>query len=391
MINNTLDCTGCNACVQKCPQGCITLEENKYGFLYPKIDKTNCISCNLCNKVCHLQNYINQDIIIPTAYAAIHKDINTVLKSTSGGIFSAISEKILSCGGVVYGCAFGKNLQPHHMRVDNLNNLHLLYGSKYIQSEIGNCYNDILKDLKEERTVFFTGTPCQVAGLKTFLGKDYKNLFTADLICHGVPSYAYFHKFIKWYEKKNNCKIIDYNFRSKENAGWSLAGTYTIKKHEKELMKNVFYFDNYYYHYFLNGEIYRESCYNCKYANIYRPGDFTLGDLWGAEKIKPAFNIENGCSLLLVNSSKRKSLLKDINIITEEIPLIFALQNNEQLHTPTKKSPDRIDILEEYCNYPAELIQKNYCKKYRKARIIAKIKYLIPPKIKNILLTLKKQ
>lgn len=389
MISNTLDCTGCNACVQKCPHGCITLEENQYGFVYPKVDGTNCTLCNLCNNVCHLQNYIQQEKIVPTAYAAVHKDNNIVLKSTSGGVFSAIAEKILFDNGVVYGCAFDEELRPHHMRVDNITQLDLLYGSKYIQSDIGNCYNDILRDLNENKTVFFTGTPCQVAGLKAFLGKDYDDLFTADLICHGVPSYAYFHKFIKWYENKNNCKIVDYSFRSKDNTGWSLAGTYTIKKNGKKITKKVFYFDNYYYHYFLNGDIYRDSCYNCKYANVYRPGDFTLGDLWGAEKIKPQFNIDNGCSLLLVNSSKGENLLKSINVDLQKLPLDFALHNNEQLHTPSKKTLNRSNILEEYCDCSGDHIQKNYCKKYWNKRVIARIKYIIPSRIKKLLLFLK--
>ena len=389
MISNTTDCTGCNACVQKCPRNCITLEENQYGFVYPKVDETNCVSCNLCNNVCHLQNYKQLQKNTTSAYAAVNKEKSIVLKSTSGGVFSAIAEKILSNSGVVYGCAFNDELKPQHMRVDNIEQLNLLYGSKYIQSDIGNCYIDILKDLNEKRTVFFTGTPCQVAGLKTFLGKDYDNLFTADLICHGVPSYAYFRKFIKWYEEKYNCKIIDYSFRSKDNAGWSLAGTCTIEKNSKKTIKKVFYFDNYYYHYFLNGDIYRDSCYDCKYANIHRPGDFTLGDLWGAEKIELDFNISNGCSLLLVNSLKAEELLKTLNVDLQKIALDFALQNNEQLHTPCKKSPNRNEILEEYRIYTAAQIQRNYLKKYRKKRVLAKIKYFIPPKIKKLLLSIK--
>lgn len=388
MISNTLACTGCNACVQKCPNDCITLEENLYGFIYPRVDETKCVSCDLCNKVCHLENYI-QPKNTPAAYAAVHRDNNTVLKSTSGGLFSAISEKILSDNGVVYGCAFDENLKPRHIKAENTTQLASLCGSKYIQSDIGNCYNEILNDLRQNRIVFFTGTPCQVAGLKAFLGKDYDNLFTADLICHGVPSYAYFRKFIKWFEEKNNCKIADYSFRSKDNSGWSLAGTYTTQKNGKKTTKKVFYFDNYYYQYFLNGNIYRDSCYSCKYTNIHRSGDFTLGDLWGAEKLKPNVNIKNGCSLLLVNSSKGEMLLNSINANLQKIPLDFALLHNEQLHTPSKMPFDRNDILEEYCNIPASQIQKNYCKKYRKKRIIARIKYLIPPAIKRVLLSLK--
>lgn len=389
MISNTTDCTGCNACVQRCPRNCITLEENQYGFVYPKADETNCISCNLCNAVCHLTNYKSTTKNIPSAYAAVNKENNIVLKSTSGGVFSAIAEKILSDSGVVYGCAFNDELKPQHMRVDNIEQLNLLYGSKYIQSDIGNCYIDILKDLNEKRTVFFTGTPCQVAGLKTFLGKNYDNLFTADLICHGVPAYAYFRKFIKWYEEKYNCKVTDYSFRSKDNAGWSLAGTCTIDKNSKKTTKKVFYFDNYYYHYFLNGDIYRDSCYNCKYANIHRPGDFTLGDFWGIEKIKLNFNIENGCSLLLVNSPKGKELLEKINIVFQEMPLDFAVHNNEQLHAPCKQSQNRNEILEEYRIYTASQIQRKYKKQYRKKRVIAKIKYFIPSKIKKLLLSIK--
>lgn len=388
MISSTSACTGCNACVQKCPRGCITLEENKYGFLYPKIDKTKCISCNLCDEVCHLKNYTLPKTM-PTVYAAAHQNGDIVLKSTSGGAFSAIAEKILSAGGVVYGCAYDRNLKPSHIRVDNAGCLNLLYGSKYVQSDINNCYNEILKDLKEKRAVFFTGTPCQVAGLKTFLGKDYGNLFTADLICHGVPSYAYFRKFINWLEEKDNCRVLDYNFRSKDNKGWSLSGTYTIEKNDKKRVKKVFYFDNYYYHYFLNGDIYRESCYDCKFANIHRPGDFTLGDLWGVEKIKINFNIKNGCSLLFVNSTKGANLLKDVNIELQEIPIDFALQNNEQLHIPSKKTSCRKEILEEYSSCTAEQIQSIYRKKYRKKRLIATIKNIVPQKMRKVLLSLR--
>jgi coenzyme F420-reducing hydrogenase beta subunit len=388
MISATSDCTGCNACVQKCPNNCIILEENKYGFLYPKVDETRCISCNICDRVCHLQNYIFRENT-PIAYAAVHKDNNVVLKSTSGGVFSAIAEEVLSSKGVVYGCAFDDNLRPQHIRVDNLSELSSLFGSKYVQSDIGNCYQDILRDLHENRTVFFTGTPCQVAGLKTFLGKDYERLITADLICHGVPSYAYFRKFIKWYEKKNNCKIVDYSFRSKDNAGWSLAGTYTVEKNGKKIVKKVFYYDNYYYHYFLNGDIYRDSCYNCKYANIYRPGDFTLGDLWGAEKIKCRIDINNGCSLLLVNSKKGESLMQNLNVDYQMVSLDFALENNKQLYTPSPKTTNRDGILREYCTCSAGQIQKNYCCTYRMKRVVAHIKYHIPKNIRRILTLLK--
>lgn len=385
MINVSLDCTGCNACVQKCPQNCISLKENKYGFLYPEIDTAKCISCGLCNKVCHLENYVKEDKNIPIAYAGVHNNKKTVLQSTSGGIFSAIAEKILSNGGIVYGCAYDENLKPMHTRVDNVKDLHSLYGSKYIQSEIGNSYINILNDLKENKTVFFAGTPCQVAGLKTFLVKDYDNLYTADLICHGVPSYAYFKKFIDWYEKKKKGKIIDFNFRSKDNSGWSLAGTYTLLKNQKEKVKKTFYFDSYYYHYFLNGEIYRDSCYNCKYANIYRTGDFTLGDFWGAEKFRPSLNIKKGCSLLLVSSAKGKNMLDSLDISLQEIPLDYAVKNNTQLHAPSKMTNNRKDILEEYCTCSASQMQKNYCKRYRTKRVIGQIKYLILAKIKKFL------
>lgn len=389
MISNTPDCTGCNACVQKCPRSCITLEENQYGFVYPKVDENACISCNLCSKVCHLENSIQNTNALPTAYAAIHKNAKTSQQSTSGGVFSAIAEKILSDGGVVYGCAYGKDLYPHHMRIDNINQLDLLRGSKYVQSDTGDSYQNVLADLDADLYVFFTGTPCQVAGLKAFLGKSYDKLITADLICHGVPSYAYFQKYIKWYEQKNKCKVLDYNFRSKENRGWSLAGMCTIQKNGKIKKKKIFYYDHYYYHYFLDSEIYRDSCYNCKYTNLHRPADFTLGDFWGVEKIKPDFNINNGCSLLLVNSSKGEQLLNSMDLDLQKASLDFAASNNEQLHSSSKCSSNRQGILEEYCSCSVQLIQKNYCKKYGKKRILAKIKYLIPSKIKSMLIFLK--
>lgn len=388
MISKTTECTGCNACAQKCPNHCIVLEEDRYGFVYPKVDEGNCSSCGLCNQVCHLESDMKQEGA-SVAYVAVHNSDDTVLASTSGGVFSAIAERILADGGVVYGCAYDENLKPKHIRVNAIKDIILLRGSKYVQSETGNCYREILKDLSEKKKVFFTGTPCQVAGLKTFLGMDYDDLYTADLICHGVPSYAYFCKFIKWIEEKNDCKVVDYNFRSKENAGWSLAGTYTIEKNAKQVKKKAFYYDHYYYHYFLKGDIYRESCYNCRYANSHRVGDFTLGDLWGAEKINSGINIKSGCSLLLVNSSKGVEMMNDLNVSMQEIPLEFAVRNNEQLRVPSRKSVNRDDILEEYCNCSAEEIQKNYRKRYRRKRVIARIKYMILPEIKRLMLRLK--
>lgn len=221
---NCKKCTACGACIQICPKNCIKLKGNGNGFLYPSINISECIGCGLCNKVCSVGKHSNETDRTPMSYACASADDRMLSQATSGGIFGAIAICVLENGGVVYGCAYTEHLQATHVRADNKESLYALYGSKYVQSNTQNTYKECEEDLKAGRQVLYSGTPCQIAGLKNYLQKDYTNLITVDLVCHGVASQAYFDKYIGLLEREEGAVCTDYNFRSKRNAGWSVAG-----------------------------------------------------------------------------------------------------------------------------------------------------------------------
>lgn len=385
MIISGKNCTACGACVQKCPKSCIAMREDENGFLFPQVDIEKCIRCGLCDKVCHLNTDMRNDET-KMAFACVHCSNEVLKKSTSGGAFTAIAESIIARGGVVYGCAYVTPTEPHHVRIDKQEDLQRLRGSKYVQSTIGDSYCQVLEDLRIGKWVLFTGTPCQIAGLKAFLGKPYNTLVTADIICHGVPSAAYFRKYLYWYEKKHDCKVKDFNFRSKENRCGTYAGTCDIDDGKSVRVQRIFYFNEYYYFYFLKSELFRDSCYDCRYTSLFRPGDFTLGDFWGAEGQKLDFNVTDGCSLVLLNTEKAKSIFNELNVYSTKIDIAFAVANNSQLRESSRHTDIRGTLLREYRECSAEEIQKLFKKRFRVARLKAKIKYAVPLKVKKILL-----
>lgn len=296
-------CCCCAACMNICPTQAITIKADVDGFTFPEINKDLCTECGLCNKVCAFQNIpVKGDDPIAT-YAAINKNSNILSASASGGVFGALASLVFDQKGVVFGCAYNDILEPEHISIDNLLDLEKIQGSKYVQSDINTTYTEAKRYLENGRYVLFTGTPCQIAGLKSFLGKDYENLITADLICHGVPSAKFFKGYIKYLEGKLKGRVIDFKFRDK-SKGWGLMGKVIYKKGDKILEKFINPKTSYYYDYFLKGYIYRENCYECKYACGSREGDFTMGDYWGIEKVHPEIETKNGVSVFLINSKK---------------------------------------------------------------------------------------
>lgn len=381
-------CTACGACVQKCHKGCIELKKDDNGFLYPHINESECVECGLCETVCPIGNSLVAKNTI--AYACANKDSDMLFNATSGGVFGAIASYVLSNNGVVYGCAYTEHLKATHIRIDNIQSLHVLFGSKYVQSNTLTTYKECEEDLKAEKQVLYSGTPCQIAGLKNYLKKEYKNLITVDIVCHGVASQAYFDKYIDFFEKKENAECLDYSFRSKKNAGWSVAGIATLKNSKGKVFdKKQYYFSSYYYHYYLSCSIYRESCYSCEYANLNRVGDFTLGDFWGAEGLDIPFDVEKGCSLVLLNSEKAILLFEKLNLQKYEVPLEIAVKYNKQLSNPSSSRYDRNELLREYREEHAATINKNFKKKNKKKILIGKIKYMVPKGLKRILLKVK--
>lgn len=383
-------CTGCGACVQRCPKRCISWTEREFGFRYPQIDKDACVNCGQCEKVCPIDKAFEVSAE-QKAYAAVHKDDEVLAKSTSGGAFTAIADAVFAQGGIVYGAAMLDGMQVKHIRTSGKDDFEGLRSSKYLQSDTGTTYQMVEQDLKQGKTVLYSGTPCQIDGLKNFLGKDYENLYTVDIVCHGVGSQAYFDKYMD-YARERYGKIKALRFRSKEYAGWSCGGVVVVVD-SSDCLKKIPYrdFDNYYYSYFLSGDIYRKSCYSCKYANTNRVGDFTLGDYWGVEALNLPLQTKNGCSLLLVNNRHAMLLLDEIESLDRvETTVEQAAHCNKQLNAPSKLMDSRQNRIGEYESMSGQQIQKEYLKNHRKTVVKGQLKALMPYKLKLLIRSARK-
>lgn len=307
-IDNKSHCCGCEACKQVCPKACISMHKDNEGFLYPEINISECIRCNLCEKVCPFHNKIQERIPL-NVYAAKNNNEEMRLKSSSGGIFTPIAESIISKGGIVFGAAFDENWNVYHTYTDTIEGLSKFRGSKYVQSRIGDSFVKAKEFLQNNKIVLFTGTPCQIAGLKRFLKKDYPDLFTVDVKCHGVPSPKVWQYYIK---ERNGGKSTDsiknIEFRNKK-YGWydyqftmeSPYGTYKCSNQKDAFFKG-----------FLEHLCIRPSCYLCKYKNGSSYSDITLADFWNIKKVFPYFDDNKGISCIIINSEKGKLLLNKI-------------------------------------------------------------------------------
>lgn len=299
-------CNACSACVNICPKNAISMKEDVRGFLYPDIDESACINCGMCEKVCSL-GYSFRQTNEPEILAGMAADEIRAIAS-SGGMFPILAEYMIEQGGYVVGAAFSDDFSVRHIVVDKKEDLTKLYGSKYLQSNTGYVYRDVKDLLDRNKSVLFSGTPCQCAGLKTFLQKEYENLILIDLICSGVPSYKLFEKYLR---EQGICiqDINSINFRGKQN-GWNYDFCLTIDTKEKTHVTP--FSQSSYLNLFNNGISIRNSCYNCDFAKINRAGDITLGDFWEIESIDPELNDKKGVSLVLVNTLKGSALLDKI-------------------------------------------------------------------------------
>lgn len=391
------ECCGCSACKNICPKSAIRMEEDCYGFLYPIIDKQLCIACHACEKVCGYQKRQEESKPLQVLVAA-RKDKDKIMKSASGGIFAALAEDVLSEGGLVFGASMeyeNNQLVPKHIEIENIEELTKLQGSKYVQSEIGDTYRVAKEKLLKGKKVLFSGTPCQIGGLKQYLGKDFDNLLTVDIICHGVPNARFFQSYIKCLEKKLNGRILDFKFRDK-SKGWGLNGKIVYEdNHNKVREKYISHYDSSYFKLFLESSTYRESCYSCKYCNDSRPSDITLGDYWGIQKEHPEafqekgsyFNQEKGISVVVVSSIKGKNYIQKCNYMLYSLNSTYskAARKNGQLTHPSKRSDTREKILELYKNEGYEVVESYFKRHYKLTRIKGRVKRLVPKKIKRMI------
>lgn len=382
-ILNKNECCGCSGCLQKCPVQAITMLENEEGFFYPVIDKEKCIECGLCVKICpQLKEAKVADKGFPKAYAMYNKNEKDLLESSSGGIFSVIANYVLDNNGVVFGAAYDKSLSVNHIKVGKKEQLELLRGSKYLQSNIQQTYKEAEKYLKEGKKVLFTGTPCQIAGINAFLMKTYDNLITCDLVCHGVPSQKLFKKYLEYLSDKFGSKVVYYNFRSKEAKGWGLNAKVITEDGKVRFISPDF---DPYYSNFLESNTYRQSCYNCHYTNHNRVADITLADYWGINNIHPEFYSEKGRSLILINNSKGEELIDKLSVELEKIEtnLEYASSKNKNLIEPSKRSTKRDIIYDGIDELNARKYIKTKLKVNRNAKKI--IRSMLPKKLKKFL------
>lgn len=340
-------CTGCGACYSKCPKGAIEMKLNSEGFLYPQIDRNKCIDCGLCYKICPAVNPIDL-CARPEVYAA-WADEETRAKSSSGGFFSVMANYVLENGGAVCGAKFANNYEKVvHGWVERKEDLWEIRGSKYLQSEIGDTFKQAKAFLDAGRMVLYSGCPCQIAGIKKYLGKEYENLILADIVCHGVPSPKAYRSYIL--EKANGVPIEKMDFREKQHWGWGTASS-LFKKDGTVYRENCF--KDHYWVGFLSGLITRECCSICPYTQLSRIGDFTIGDFWGVKAVDERLDDSKGTSLVFVNTSKGKKLFKELKgacAMAEEVPVkkvreIAKTRNGQLLH-PTKENSRRARFFE---------------------------------------------
>ena len=310
-LKDKADCCGCTACASICPKDAITMEPDTLGFKYPKVDLSKCIDCGLCEKVCEFNdNYDNSlNIKEPEIYAARHKDIHEIETSRSGAAFIAISDYILGNGGIVYGVGYKDHFKVSHQRATTKEERNEFKGSKYVQSDLDGIFRQVKEDLKQGNTVLFSGTPCQTAGLNSYIGKKLrKNLILVDIVCHGVPSPYIWRDYLAYIEKKYKSKVVKVDFRDKSRIGWAGHIESFVFENKNKVELDIFKY------LFGKNIMLRSSCSSCVFTNFTRPSDLTIGDYWGWEKISKEFNNDNkGCSLLLINTIKGQNLLNKIS------------------------------------------------------------------------------
>lgn len=330
-IQEKESCCGCGACVNACDRGCINMYIDEEGFAYPRVDTETCINCGECLRKCHLVNTIrNNNSFEPSCYVAYNKDDKKIREGSSGGVFQSLYEAIYDMQGVVYGVSLDSGFEIRHHRVSDREEAWVFRKSKYLQSDTGNTFLLAKRDLEEGRTVLFSGTPCQIGGLYGYLGKEYSNLYTVDLVCHGVPSKRVFKKYLEAMEKKYNSKPVSICWRDKRD-GWGpnkislkfADGREVITTSSGCLMQTGF----------LHNLYLRPSCYQCRYAAIPRIADISLGDFWGYDKKLAVENDNKGLSMVIISNEKGQYLFERIRekIYIEETELNYCKKKSIHL------------------------------------------------------------
>ena len=381
-ISKKSKCSGCHACANACPKSCIKMINDREGFWYPEVDKDKCIKCGFCEKVCPIFNKkeINNT---PIAYAAYNKDEKIRMESSSGGLFTILAEKIIANNGVVFGACFNEKFEVIHDYVEKTEDVYKFRGSKYVQSKIGNTYKQSKQFLEKGRIVLFSGTPCQIGGLKSYLRKEYNNLYCQDIICHGVPSPKVWRKYVAYREKCAGVPARRIAFRRKYE-GWKRYSVSFLFNNDTEyhqtLDKDLMMIA------FLRNACLRPLCYDCSFKTINRQSDITLADFWGIQNVMPEMDDDKGTSLLVLNSDKGKELFDSIKeqIEFKVADLNEAIKYNPSMISSVTHNQKRQGFFNDLDTLEFDRLVKKHCTdgyvfrcKRKLRRVLSKIKHFI--------------
>lgn len=368
-ITDKENCCGCTACASICGHNAISMQPDSMGFLYPVVDLSRCIECGLCEKVCSFNDVYDYSNNLPKSdsYAVRHRNKSEVSSSRSGGAFIAVSDWILEHGGVVYGAGFGENFEIIHKRATTKEERDQFKGSKYVQSNLKDTFRKVKQDLRNGGLVMFSGTPCQTAGLKSYIGKKLiQKLYLVDIVCHGVPGPNIWRDYLSYLEKKEHDELCKVNFRDKR-FGWSAhKETYQFLHKGYKTFQYSFY----------QPVMFRKSCGKCHFCNLKRPSDITLADFWGSDLL--GLNKDNkGLSLLLINSIKGLELFENVKSKVFSLPVVLENSLQPNLVHPLKEHPMSNQFEQDYINKGIGYIIKKYCENTLYHRIISKIKRIL--------------
>ena len=378
-IAHPADCCGCSACASVCTHRAITMQPDALGFLYPVVDADKCTDCGLCERVCAFHPDYDKSLNLPqpVAFGARHKDMNEVATSRSGAAFIAMSDYVLEQGGVVYGAGYTDHFSVVHKRATTKEQRNKFKGSKYVQSNPADTFREVKKDLKDGLMVLFSGTPCQTAGLHSYIGSKLReNLILVDIVCHGVPSPYIWKDYVSYLENKAKAPIVHVDFREKTQSGWRAH-----KEAFRYAGSDGLDICGSFTHLFYKHIMFRHSCGACKYTNLQRPSDVTLADFWGWEKTNSTANIDDkGLSLVVCNTEKGQQLFESVkekmNIFSAD--LSNCMQPN--LKQPSAIHPRRMNFERDYTRKGFVYVMKRYGDmgwRYKVEKYMGKIKRFV--------------
>jgi acetyltransferase-like isoleucine patch superfamily enzyme/coenzyme F420-reducing hydrogenase beta subunit len=364
-INDKTKCSGCNACAVICPVNCISMPQDQEGFYFPVVDTESCIECDECNDICYYITKSKIDIVrydTPLVYASYNTNCDVRVDSTSGGLFSALAEKMFDDKGYVGGAVYNRDFTVSHILTNDRNKLPELRGSKYIESFTDNLYSDINKRLKNGDKVLVCAAPCQIHALYACLGKDYDNLITCDFICRGVNSPKVFLKYIEWLENKYKSKAVKVKFKNK-TFGWHRFSMRVDFENGKPYIRDR-YHDPFFVGYLQSGLFTMPACYCCEFKGFPRESDITLADFWGIENIDPSMDQDIGTSLVLINSDNGKKYFESLsdNIVSKQFTMEDAAVGNPAMYKPLESVDKELReaFFRDLDKYPFDVMADKY-------------------------------